>query len=73
MVELKETQDRAEAHLVQVRKFFEQEKEKSDQRLLEEKERTSRRLNQMQEELEIKQKEDARSFEQEITLLQDQI
>jgi len=27
----------------------------------------------MQEELEIKQKEDARSFEQEITLLQDQI
>ena len=56
-----------------MRNFYEIEKEKMEQRLLEEREKGNRRMHHYQEELEVRMREDLQEKEEEIECLQNEL
>jgi len=62
-------QERSEESLAQLRNFYEIEKEKLEQRIMEERDKNTRRLQNYQEELELRMRDDIQEKEEEIECL----
>lgn len=58
---------------MQLRNFYEIEKDRMERRISEERENYEQRYQQMIEETEAKQKEESQSYEEEIQMLKDEI
>ncbi len=71
--DLKEMQEKSEEALAQLRNFYEIEKEKLEQRILEEKEKNSRKLANIQEDLELRMREEMAEKDDEIECLQGEL
>ena len=67
--DLKEMQEKSEEALAQLRNFYEIEKEKLEQRIAEEKDKNSRKLANIQEDLEMRMREDMAEKDEEIECL----
>ena len=67
--ELKDMQERSEEALAQLKNFYEIEKENLEQRIAEERDRSTRRINHFQEELETRIREEVSEKEEEIEIL----
>jgi hypothetical protein len=72
-MELREMQERSEEALVQLRTFYETEKEKLELRIQEEREKGTRRMANYQEELEIRMREDMSEKEEEVECLHNEL
>ncbi len=66
-------QERSEESLAQLRNFYEIEKEKLEQRIMEERDKNTRRMAHYQEELEIRMRDDIQEKEEEIECLQNEL
>ena len=66
-------QERSEEALTQLRNFYEIEKEKLEQRIMEERDKNSRRIQNFQEELEMKMREELQEKEEEMECLQNEL
>ena len=71
--DLKEMQEKSEEALAQLRNFYEIEKEKLEQRILEEKDKNSRKLANIQEDLELRMREEMGEKDDEIECLQGEL
>ena len=68
-----ELQEKSEQALAQLKNFYEIEKENLEQRVGEERDRSTRRINQFQEELETRIREEVAEKEEEIEVLQNEL
>lgn len=66
-------QERSEEALAQLKNFYEIEKETLEQRIGEERDKNTRRLQHYQEELELRMRDDIQEKEEEIECLQNEL